>query len=454
VKKLLASFVLWYLRFFARIALHRNKPAIIGIAGSVGKSSLKNALFVIFVKFARTKALSGNSETGIPLSILDLDPHDYSYFSWLKNILKAPFQTNSLRKAQYLIAEMGIDDPHPPKNMEYLLNILKPDIAINLNVSATHSQQFEKALPRNKKKTVENLIDLIALEDTKIITKSQPEIGIYNAENNYIKKYIEEFRKKNTYTTLLSFGSGKNNSIWLKEYEVDLKKTRFVFHINEKKAREFTLTLRGYILPKAYADTFAAAILAARSVKIPLKVIQDALEEDFNLPPGRANIFEGIRNSIIIDSTYNSSKESVMTFLELLKDLKKKTKRPAVFVFGDMRELGAAAQDEHREVAERALAVANQIYCVGTLTEKYAMPILKNSNKRVYRDASKNSVQLGLHLKETLPENAIILLKGSQNEIFLEEAVKFILKNPNDEKMLCRQSEFWKNTKATYFNLS
>ena len=454
MKRYLILFVLYYFRYFAKVALKNNRPVVIGVAGSVGKSSLKNALHGIVSKHGKTIALSGNSETGIPLSILGLSANDYTYKDWIVNIVKAPFRTNSLKGYKYLIAEMGIDDPYPPKNMDYLLSIIRPDIAVSLNVSATHTMQFEKAIPDPKKRTLRNLIDAIAFEDTKIITKSNCGIGIYNADNEFILKYIEKYKKENPDAQLKSFGSKKTDSITLISYEVKLNKTKFTFRLNEKNVREFTLTFKNFCLPKAYSTTFEAAILASRSLKIPLKVIQEGLEENFSLPKGRATLLKGVKNSTIIDSSYNASKESMITFLELLENLKKQTKRPAVFVFGDMRELGAAAREEHEKVAQYAESIANYIYTVGPQTHEYAIPVFKNSNRRIYKDSSKNSVQLGLHLKESLPENAIILFKGSQNEIFLEESVKFILENQNDEKKLCRQSEYWKNKKAQYFNQS
>jgi len=452
VKKYLVKFILSYLRFFAKVALKKEQVIVVGIAGSVGKSSLKNALYAILKEQGKTIALKGNSETGIPLSIFGLTPDDYSPLSWLKIMLKVPFKTGNLKSVKYIVAEMGIDDPNPPKNMDYLLTIIKPDIAINLNVSATHTMQFEKAFKPNEKMTLKKLIDAIAFEDTKIVTKSNCTTGIYNADNEFITKYINVFRKTNPDIKLLTFGQDKSNSISLKHYTVGPRRTTFTFLLNENKPYELNLNLRGRVLPKAYSDTFAAAVLAARSLKIPLKEIQEGVEKNFSLPKGRSGYFEGIKDSIIIDSTYNASKESMLTFLDLLKDLKRKLKRPAVFVFGDMRELGVASQEEHEEVANHAKKIADYICCVGPQTKEFALPILKEGDRAGKVDWFKNSTQLGLHLKENIQPEAIILFKGSQNEIFLEEAVKFILKNPQDEKKLCRQTAFWKNVKSSYFN--
>ena len=58
-----------------------------------------------------------------------------------------------------------------------------------------------------------------------------------------------------------------------------------------------------------------------------------------------------------------------------------------------------------------------------------------------------NSIEAGMYLKENLSENALVLVKGSQNTIFLEEAIKFLLLNKEDEKRLCRQGGMWEKKK-------
>src|SRR5581483_12114922 len=112
--------------------------------------------------------------TGIPLGILGIVPQSYKYSAWLKMLISAPFGVNHLKNTKYLIVEMGIDDPYPPKNMSYLLSIIKPKIAISLNVSVknstpSHAMQFEKllkgALVLDKH---EFLLTEMAKEDTKI----------------------------------------------------------------------------------------------------------------------------------------------------------------------------------------------------------------------------------------------------------------------------------------------
>jgi hypothetical protein len=49
-----------------------------------------------------------------------------------------------------------------------------------------------------------------------------------------------------------------------------------------------------------------------------------------------------------------------------------------------------------------------------------------------------------------MPEQAIVLVKGSQNTLFLEEGVKLLLKNSADVEKLCRQEPFWMEKKKAY----
>lgn len=458
MRKFLVWFVLYYLRFWAKITLKLNKPYIIGIAGSVGKSSTRNALYAVLKDHFKTKVVSGNSETGVPLGILGLKLPAYKTSDWLKVLWHAPKRINNLKNTQYLIVEMGIDDPHPPKNMEYLLSIIKPDMAIDLNVTATHTMQFEILLTRNIKDSLTFLLKKIAEEDSKIITQSGCKVAIYNADDENLVNVIDKAKSK-LLAKLLTFGKEKKNSLRLSTYEITPKKTKFTYNYEGTKVeKEIILSFTGMILPPAYQETFASVILACKELGLSYLQIKEALENNFHLPHGRSSILTGIKNSMLIDSTYNSSKESVLSFLEMLKILKEKTGRQIVFVMGDMRELGSESEGEHEEVAKELIKVIDWLYCVGANTQEFVLPAVKEaiSKKRgtiKKVEWYKNAIQLGLHLKEELTDNSIILFKGSQNEIFLEEAVKFLLLNVSDTKYLARQDEYWMRLKQEYFSV-
>ncbi|HVZ58458.1 MAG TPA: Mur ligase family protein [Patescibacteria group bacterium] len=451
MKPKLQTGVLSYLRFWARKALQKHNPVIIGIAGSVGKSSTRNAVEAILRDYFPTKSV-GNSETGIPLGILEMKPENYSKLDWAKMLLKAPQNLNFLKSTKYLIAEMGIDEPDAPKNMEYLLTILKPTIAVSLNVSATHSQQFDKTLQLrskqiNEEERLQLVIQNIAEEDTKIITQSGAECGIYNAEDKFISQIIT--KKTPTSTKLLSFGEKSSHDISYGSYKVSLKGTSFELYVKTHEQRiAITLHFPRHIFPREYREVFAAAILVSLQTGLNLEQIKASLEKNYQPPKSRSSLFAGINQTTIIDSTYNASKASITTFLDLVDTLKKETDRKIVFLFGDMRELGQESQIEHEAIANKLIGIVDYLYLVGPQTREFVLPIIQTNEKHFSEIRWFDSAtRAGEFMQENLPKNAIVLAKGSQNTIFLEEAVKRILQNKEDAKNLCRQDEFWQKVK-------
>ncbi len=457
------TFISWqiliYLRFFAKLALIFSNPKIIGITGSVGKSSTRNALDAILREISPTKTIfEGNSETGIPLGILGLPIYDYAPLDWLRILALTPFKIFNLVGIRYLVVEMGIDDPLPPKNMAYLLTIVKPHISVFLNVYPVHTEQFEKNLENtgkllNKEKSTQ-LLSSIAYEKGKIITDNpQCEVAIYSAGNTYVQQVIHESKKDDGKKTYLSFGEEKNNSLSFVSYSIDLQGCSFIFSKNRKV---YEVVIEKYLLPRVYREVFAAALLVSDALHIDLKLACSALSTHFTPPKGRASIFEGINHCIIIDSSYNASRGSVLAFLDMVGELKKKHKGEIVFLFGDMGELGGEAQKEHEEVVKYVTGSVDYLYCVGPLTQKYVVPFVESSTSNHESETKKvlwfdNSKKAGEHLKTHLPKNSIVFVKGSQNGIFLEEAIKYILKNPDDKRKLCRQTDYWMKRKATFF---
>lgn len=436
--------LLFYLKVLAKTALFLAHPKIIGIAGSVGKSSMQNALYATIKDHVSAYAPHGNSETGVPLGILGIIPTNYSFLSWIKMCAIALFRIGNLKGKKYVVLEMGIDDPFPPKNMEYLLSIVKPEIAVSLNIAGPHLMQFEKKLEMAGRNIKENdgerrdfVLDEMAREDTKIITASDCKTGIYNADDPHIVKFIT----KNTNTHLLTFGQSKNNTISYKSYSTDLSGTTFEFAYQNKT---ISLLFKKFLLPKDYRETFAATILAALELGLTIEQIQESLTKNFVLPPGRASVFEGIRSSTIIDSSYNASKKSVLAFLELCEDLKKETGRTITFLFGDMRELGQEAEIEHADVMDKISQVVDYLYLVGPLTQQYIYEKAQSCENILEVKHFENSRLAGIYLKTNLSRDTILLVKGSQNTIFLEEAIKHVLQNKDDSKKLCRQEPYWK----------
>lgn len=391
MKNFLSLAFLYYLRFFAQLQLAKiklinPKLIIVGITGSAGKTSTLLATEAALTPNFRVKTnYGGNSESGIPLNILGFKNPDFSLISWLKIALLAPFKllTNWKIYDIYLL-EMGIDSAKSPKNMSYLLSIVKPDIGVFLNVTPVHLENFSS-------------LDQIAEDKAKLVNSTPT--AIINKLDPLVKKYTKN-----------------KNTISIKSVKVDIPH---------------------YFLPDIYQISFGAAISVAKVLKLDTSTAVDNLKNNFHLPPGRSSILKGVNNSTIIDSSYNSSPLATTEMLNFLATFKS----PKIAVLGDMRELGAASELSHQNLYKTALDSADTVISIGPETSRY---FGSKTRKFMYW------WQAASYLKDNLPQNATILIKGSQNTIFLEELVKELLKNRSDISKICRQSKYWLKTKNIF----
>ena len=440
IKKVVIAIFLAYLRLAARIQLFKIKPKIVALTGSQGKTSLLNAVFsVLSLKYRVKKSTKANSETGIPLDLLDLHPVNYSLIEWLKLAFLVPIRllTNWKKYDVYLV-ELGVDDPYPPKNMEYLLGFIKPDIAIFLNVALVHAQQFSKLIPKSKRfearKDRENfLLSSIAREKGKIITfLDEDKTAIVNRDDLWVWKMAKKTKAK-----LISFGKNKSQENGIRIKSASLKSSDLTTAFSFEYRKQNCQINLPFLVPEHYASTLAAALAAGLAMGVDLSEACQALEEGFVLPPGRMTLFKGIKDSLLIDSSYNASKKPTLDALDLLTKVPAKAK---IVVLGDMRELGLMAEQEHRQVAEKILKAADQVVLIGPLTKEYVLPMIKGKKPVKWFE---NSWLAGKYLKKNLIKDSVILIKGSQNKIFTEIITQALLKNKKDRKKLCRRGRYW-----------
>ncbi len=116
---------------------------------------------------------------------------------------------------------------------------------------------------------------------------------------------------------------------------------------------------------------------------------------------------------------------------------------PRIAILGDMRELGQSSSISHRQIYQKALKTSDIIISVGPQTKKYFGPKVK---KFLFWWQTTD------YLQKNLPPKSTLLVKGSQNTIYLEELIKSLLQNPSDSAKLCRQSPYWLKTKQDFKN--
>ena len=446
------SLVLQILRFLAVFQLKKMSGKVIGITGSVGKTTCKDFLFELLKTKYRVKKTpkSLNSESGVPLAILNQESGYSNPFLWLKTFLGIFFTLLfDWGRLDFFVIEMGVDKPG---DMEYLLKFIKSSSAIFLGVKPVHTAAFEGfadpllAIYQEKKKLVEIL--------------SKDGIAVLNLEDEFMKddSLLLETLDKNEVSAIDIVDSSNQARRPLAIARGRLAGRRLAGLIaisnifSSASGLEFTLgsgavgdDLRlqfSNVLGQGFALTLGAAAVLAKRLGIGDDVIkQSAL--NFKLAPGRMNLIKGIKDTIIIDSSYNASKYPMLMALDVLAEFQNRRK---VAVLGDMRELGKLSQAEHEEVARKASKIAGEIVLVGPLMKEYFLPMALQGgfpkDKIYWFTDSKEAAQFVQN--DLVKGGEAILVKGSQNTIFLERVVyALMLEKEKAKDLLCRQEGSW-----------
>ncbi len=442
IKKILKSAVAFLLRLEARFVLKKYKPKIIGVTGNVGKTSVKDAIFEIISKEfrARKSEKSYNSELGVPLTILDAKSAWNNPFQWLLILFRGIKLLIAKREyPEWLVLEMGVDRP---KDMKKITGYAKPDISVITAIGETpvHIEYF---------KNPEELIG----EKSRIIKILKPEnFAVLNADDKAISGIKEKTKAK-----ILTFGFSPEADLTASDYHIVFRKE------GEKDIPEgitFKANYKGNIIPVRIYGAFGKQIvytaLAAMTAGIALNLnLVEMAESLFNYksPAGRLKLLEGIKNTFILDDTYNSSPIAVVAAFEVLADLPAKSpegKRASygarkIAVLGDMLELGKYTIEEHRKMGAKAMEIASLLFFVGPRS-KFAAEEARTRGfnpKNIFEFSTSDEAKLEVQKK--IKEGDLILIKGSQG-MRMEKITEEIMAHPEKkEELLVRQEKEWQN---------
>lgn len=417
---LFKKYVLYLLKKFAKRRLKNFKGTIIGVTGSVGKTSMKEAIYTVLntkYRVLRNKG-SMNTEFGLPLTVLELDTGWKSIVKWSYLIFRAFFKSFHKMYYEVIVVEMGVDKPG---DMDALLSIVRPDIGIIGPIAPVH-------LEKHQFKSIDEVFE----EKSKLI-KALPKDGvaILFADDDRVLELKKGRGKTFTYGTVP---------------EADFKATGIEEDINGIR---FNLNMEGHraevvvpVLGKHHVNVILPAIICGLAFKMELPEIIEAIKR-FKLPPGRLNLIEGFLDGLtIVDSSYNSSPKSCVEALNTLASLKPHAHGRRIAVLGNMNELGEEAPRLHAEVGKNIPGSCDILVTVGGFAGIFADTAEEKGLKHIYRFS--NVSELIEKFKKELKENDIVLVKGSQNNVRLEKFVKAIMKFPEQaEEVLVRQGKVW-----------
>ncbi len=162
-----------------------------------------------------------------------------------------------------------------------------------------------------------------------------------------------------------------------------------------------------------------------------------------------------MNESLVIDGTYNGGFEPILAGVEMLVRLAKKDGRRTIALLGDMRELGALEQARHAELWSRLATYPIDYYIfVGAVCMEVIEPLVGDA----WRDKTfftLDSRVAGEYIRSILsqdPEKYFLFAKGSQNTIYLEEALKYFI-FPEEYLKLVRQEELYQKKKKDFYQM-
>ena len=351
--------------------LRQNLDAkIISITGSCGKTTLKEMLGSILKQIFRTtiSPKSFNNKYGVPLSLFNLKQND-----------------------NFGVFEVGMDKKG---EIDYLSNIIKPDLGIITNISYAHSKNFKN-------------INQIADAKAEIINniKSNGTI-VLNSDDNFFHYHKKIATKKKL--NVLSFGIEKKISftklikvkkIVKNKYELKIKIDESIYFFYSKNDNKNNIL---NIL----------ASLTALSVFMDIKKLKKDIFLNFKLPMGRGDIsnlkIQG-KNVNFVDESYNSNPLSVRVALENFdKIFTKKNKK--YLILGDMLELGKHSIKQHKLLSKNINKTnIDKVYVVGKYIKK-TFANLKSNKKGKVLPKNFNIINL---IKNDLENNDYLMIKGS-----------------------------------------
>lgn len=418
-----------YLAWCARRIIAWHKPLIIGITGSVGKSSTKEAVYwVVKNRYRVRKSQSNlNNQIGLPLTIISETEPKGSIILWLK-VLLTSLKLSFFRSRKYprvLVLEMAVDRP---KDMDYLLSIVSPKIGIVSNVGITHLQYF-----RDKKQ--------ILKEKTKLLTQLPATgLAIINYDNQELRAFAKKFQK-----AILSYGFRAGADVRATDLKIGYS-PGLGEGVSLAQGVSFRVHYKTIYLPVELPNIISKAmvypILAATAVGLHLgmNLVEIAKNlKDFRTLPGRMQLLRGKRGNLIIDDSYNSAPDSVKAALEIMALVKSRKKTA---ILGDMLELGDQETPAHKELAKLVFPVAGKVILVGkrtAITYKELRKLGFPKNKIFHFQLVS---RLTKRLSRLVGKGEVVLVKGSQG-LRMEKAVEALVSRKN-RKYLTRQDKYWR----------
>lgn len=352
------------------VYLRSHRPVkVVGVTGSVGKTSTRDMVYSVVKQKYKTLKTEGNynNEIGLPLTILRY--HD----------------------EEVMVLEMGMNHLN---EMSRLSMIAHPDVACITNVGTAHIGELgsRENILKAKLEITDGMKDHATL--------------IINQDNDMLQT-VDLPRLK-----VVRVGQSKESLIMASDIELFEKSSQFVVHYQGKQEL-IEVPVQG----EHNISNALIAIAVGLELDIPLSDIKKGIQE-FELTKNRMDILEK-NHKTIIDGTYNASVDSMKSSIDVLANYKKRK----VAILADMLELGSYSQQLHEEVGQYvATKNIDVLICVGQEAQYMYQKAKEKMNEVYYYQSNQELIN---DLDSLLKDEDVILVKGSHS-MNLKEVVEKI----------------------------
>jgi UDP-N-acetylmuramoyl-tripeptide--D-alanyl-D-alanine ligase len=346
-------------------------PRVIGITGSVGKSTTKELTWSVLRQRFNTLKSPGNlnNEIGLPLTVLRLDDNH-----------------------QRVILEMGMYDRG---EISELCAIAAPHVGVVTNVGPTHLERLGN-------------IERIAQAKAELVQALPADgVAILNQDDPFVRSMAEQ-----TQARVFTYGLTPEADLWANNIESEgLEGVRFVLHYQSEALHAKVPLLGRHSVHTALRAT-AVGLVEDMTWQEIMTGLQDSSVQL------RLVSAPGVNDSTLLDDTYNASPVSTIAALNLLDDL---TGRK-IAVLGDMAELGDQEEEGHRRVGCRAADTVDLLITVGPRAHMIADEARACGLATEAVTEVETNDQAIACLRQIIQRDDIVLVKGSRS-MAMEEIV-------------------------------
>ena len=355
---------------------------VIGITGSIGKTTTKEYVASVLAQRYRVLKSEGNynNEIGLPLTLLRLGTEH-----------------------ERVVLEMGT---YGPGEITLLTDIAQPKVGIVTNVGPVHLARMGD-------------IERIA-EAKSELPRALPQDGaaILNGDDGRVRAMAEV-----TGADIFTYGLSAENDLWADKVESHgLEGIRFQLHYGRSHREEQVVSAR---IPLLGRHSVYTALCAAAVGLVEGLSWNEILSGLCAGEPLRLSTVAGIQGSTLLNDTYNSSPDSAVAALDLLEELEGRK----IGVLGDMLELGAYEVEGHHRVGRRAMEVVSVLVTVGERGRLIGQSAIDaGMAPEQVTQIAHNAAAIAC-LREMIQPGDVVLVKGSRG-MAMEEIVEALARSP------------------------